>query len=317
MEGTNRNLKNPDLVFKTGTVLSHKVGRSDEWAQFRRYFNNDPDDQQFEDGPDRAFNRGYDPRREFTDNYMAARDWFLEANNREEREPQHIMMRELFRSYPAHSYMEMGNVRHREGKFDEITRQAWRNGYTAWTGDYGTEEFASRVGPVRLEISEEKEFEDIARRNSELLGRTVTTAQVKDQINFLQNTVNYRYWRTRSAAEAQTNTADAHREIYEGQELFKDSRLSEAEQMLMSGLEKLEILFDDFPGFEEDDLAVEEALKAMIYLRAIHRLNGTELPDDIPLHRIWTANEESSRLPDLEHQFRMETGLTLQDDTNQ
>ncbi|MGC1275755.1 MAG: hypothetical protein WBC44_18775 [Planctomycetaceae bacterium] len=310
MEGTDRNIQNPDLVFKTGTVLSHKVGRSDEWTQFRDYFLDDPDDDRFKDGPDPAFNRGYN-RGSFDDNYMAARDWFIEANDREETfGPQHIMMRELFRSYPAHSYMEMGNVLHREGKFNETTRKAWFDGHKAWTDDYGTEEFPSRVGPVHMEIEAEKDFAEIAKRNSELLGRTVTVAEIKDQINFLQNTVNYRYWRTRSAAEAQTNTAAAHREIYEGQQLFEQGKLPQAAERIVSGLTKLEALFDDFPRFEEDDLAVEETLMAMLYLRAIERLNPSLVPDKLPLQRVWTANENYGRLPDLENRFRMQTGIT-------
>ncbi|HEX6985083.1 MAG TPA: hypothetical protein VF170_06880 [Planctomycetaceae bacterium] len=310
MRGTDRNARNPDLVFKTGTVLSHKIGRSDEWEYYRDYFLDDPDDESFPEGPDPGFNRGYD-QGPFDDNYLAARDWFLEANEREETHgPQRIMMRELFRSYPAHSYMEMGNILHREGEFGEKSRQAWADGFEAWTQEYGGEEFPTRIGPVRLEVTKEEDFEEIARRNSELLGRTVTVREVKDQIDFLQNTVNYRYWRTRSLAESQPGTAQAHLEIYEGRQLFKASKLRQAEERIRSGLVQLEELFKNYPGFEQDDLAVEEVLMAQLYLRAIYNLYKEPVPDDLPLRRIWTANENGVRLPELMSQFRRETGFS-------
>jgi hypothetical protein len=203
----------------------------------------------------------------------------------------------------------MGNTLHREGRFDDRTRQVWRQGYQGWTQDFGREEFPSRVGMVRLEINTEQEFEELARRNSEALKRTVTVRELKDYIDFLQNTVNYRYWRTRSLAESQTDTAVAHREIFEGQRLFKDGKLEQSEAQIRSGLTKLESLFRNFPRFEEDDLAVEEVLLAMLYLRAIYNLNAQPVPEDLPLQRIWNANTENMRMGELMMQFRRETGF--------
>lgn len=310
MRGTNRNSRNPDLAFRTGYILSQKVGRSDEWQYFREYFLNDPNDEKYEDGPDPEFNRGYDGARVFDDNYMAARDWYLEANNRELVEPQHIMMKELFRSYPAHAYMEMANARHREGKFDATTQQAWRDGFMSWTGDYGMEEFPSRVGLVRLEVTQPDQFEDLAQRNSELLGWTVTADQIRDYISFLQNTTNYRYWRLRSLAEAEPNTVEAHREVYEGQELFKFGEFDKAKPKLLSGLEKLDKVFSKFPRVEEDDLAVEEVLMAMIYLRATYDLLNEDLPSDLPLQRLWDAYAQGDSISELQRQFQRETSFS-------
>ena len=307
MRGTDRNARNPDLSFRTGYLLAQKVGRSDEWQYFRDYFLADPDTATFEGGPDPDFNRGYDTGT-FTDNYLAGRDWYIEANEREEKwPPQHVMMREIFRSYPAHAYMEMSNARQREGKFDETTRQGWLDGFQAWTNDYGREEFPSRVGPVRMEVTTPDEFEELARRNSEQLGRTVTVDELRQYVSFLQNTVNYRYWRMRSLAEAQTNTVDAHRAVFDGQELFKQGKLGPAKEKLLEGLGKLEDLFETFPRFEDDDLAVEEVLLAMVYLKAIYSLGGEEVPADLPLQRIWDANGETGRIDDAERQFRTQT----------
>jgi len=309
MRGVDRNARNPDLPFRTGELIGNKIGRADEWAFFRNYFLDDPDDDTFGEGkPDPAFNRGFDDG-SFTDNYLAARDWFLEANDRELKfPPQHRMMRELFRSYPAHQYMEMGNALHRDGKFGEPTRQVWTDGFAAWTGEYGREEFPSEFGPVRMEVTSREELEELARENSELLGRTVTAAQIARYLEYLQNTANYRYWRLRSQAESETNAAEAHREIYEGQQRFKELKEDEARAKLVSGLEKLETLFAKFPGFEDDDLAVEEVLMAQLYLRATYQLKGDEMPEAMPLQRIWDAHKDDATTMDtLQRQFKTQT----------
>ncbi len=311
MRGTDRNAHNPDLSFNTGDILGKKVGRSDEWNYFRDYFLVDPDKKQFDGGPDPQFNRGYD-QGAFSDNYLAARDWYQEANDREERwPPQHIMMRELFRSYPAHSYMDMADARHREGKFDETTQQTWRDGFYAWTQQYGAESFPTSAGPVQLEITRPDESEDMAKRNSQILGRTVTVQEVQDAVSFLQNTTNYRYWRMRSLAESKTETTLAHREIYEGEQLFREGKLPQAQEKLLSGLAKLETVFENSPGVEKDDLVVEEALLAMIYLRSIYTLERTEVPQDLPLQQMWDEHKDDPDMEDLQRQFKRQTSAGI------
>ncbi|MDQ3332465.1 MAG: hypothetical protein M3552_17750, partial [Planctomycetota bacterium] len=126
----------------------------------------------------------------------------------------------------------------------------------------------------------------------------------------LQNTSNYRYWRMRSLAESRTETTLAHREIYDGQQLFKEGKLPQAQEKLLSGLEKLETVFESHTGFAEDSLAVEEVLLAMIYLRAIYALNSEEMPTDLPLQRVWD-NSDESQIEELERQFRRQTSSGL------
>ncbi|MFP6764616.1 MAG: hypothetical protein VB858_13400, partial [Planctomycetaceae bacterium] len=36
--GTDRNSRNPELKWETGRIWGHKIGMSDEWKQFRRFF---------------------------------------------------------------------------------------------------------------------------------------------------------------------------------------------------------------------------------------------------------------------------------------
>ncbi|RPI81464.1 MAG: IRE (iron responsive element), partial [Planctomycetaceae bacterium] len=74
-EGKDRNEKFPELYWYTGDTLGKKIGRADEWKEFRNFFINDPDLEQYPDGWDRELN----PDRQ--DNYLVARTWFQEANN--------------------------------------------------------------------------------------------------------------------------------------------------------------------------------------------------------------------------------------------
>lgn len=314
MQGTRRNDQNAMLTHKTGILLSQKVGRSDERDYFRRYFLDDPDDDRFGDEADLDFNRGYDQPGPFEDNYLAARDWFLEANRRETSYPQTSLgiQRELFRSYPAHSYFEMANALQREGKVGDRTQLAWSNGHNAWTKDFGMEEFPSVIGNYRLETSPE-EYPEIARRNSEELGIEITPEDVRVMVQRRQDTTNYRYWRSRSAIESQSATVKAHQDIYQGQVLYREGKFNEASERIREGLAGLAKIFGNYPDFQRDELIVEEALMAMIYLRSINRLeNGEEaLPEDTPLHdELWVPVQDQSIIEDLERQFRRQTGLT-------
>ena len=70
---------------------------------------------------------------------------------------QHIMAQPLYRSYPMRAQMDYAEVRQREGKFDEVTRIAWEDGYRELTTKFGREEFDNPSGrPLRLEFSNDE-----------------------------------------------------------------------------------------------------------------------------------------------------------------
>jgi hypothetical protein len=147
----------------------------------------------------------------------------------------------------------------------------------------------------------------MAQRNSQLLDRTVTVEEIQKAVGFLQDTSNYRYWRMRSLAESKTETTVAHREIYEGQRLFREGKLPQSKEKLLSGLAKLESVFENSAGFGEDELVIEEVLLAMIYLRAIYTLNIEEIPQDVPLQELWDKYQEDPTMDDLQRQFKRQT----------
>ncbi|TXT29825.1 MAG: Uncharacterized protein FD138_2372 [Planctomycetota bacterium] len=90
MQGAERNRLDPEVYWDTGNTLGKKIGRSDEWKQFRVFFKEDPDKDRYQGGPDSAIN----PSKR--DNYLVAKDWFQKANDAEEKHEQHIMMNTLF-----------------------------------------------------------------------------------------------------------------------------------------------------------------------------------------------------------------------------
>src|SRR5690606_1142229 len=111
MAGSRRNEQSPELYWETGRVLGQKIGRSDEWQIFRKFFKADPDEDTYGGYADTELNpKGID-------NYLAAKDVFVIANERELEQPQHIMMRMLFRSYPARSQFDYADALQREGIF--------------------------------------------------------------------------------------------------------------------------------------------------------------------------------------------------------
>ncbi|MCH9793350.1 MAG: IRE (iron responsive element), partial [Planctomycetes bacterium] len=55
-EGVTRNERFPELDWKVGNLHGQKVGRSDEWRLFRKFYKVDPDTERFENGPDPEIN---------------------------------------------------------------------------------------------------------------------------------------------------------------------------------------------------------------------------------------------------------------------
>ena len=97
------------------------------------FFVEDPDTDKFDGGADPEVNE------EGKDNYLVSRDWFLEANLRDESYPVRGMTRELFRKSPTQALFDFANAITNEGRFDEA-QQAWFNANREWLDVYGKEE---------------------------------------------------------------------------------------------------------------------------------------------------------------------------------
>jgi hypothetical protein len=304
--GTRRNERYPDLYWDTGNILGKKIGRSDEWRYFRRYFHEDPDTEQFEGGADPEFN----PYGE--DNYIASKRWFDVANDKEAAgQRQRIMDRMLFRSYPARSQFDYADALQREGTFGEVTMYAWDEAFDDWTREYrfpdrktgfGQEIFeqpAQFGGNVKLEVTSIDEIRELAESD----GHGLSAEQKAHWINHFQKMTNYPYWRTRAIAEKDPETVEAHRNLYEGRQRFRESRLREAKDLLEAGLERYERVFLRYPNLLHESLAIEEALIGVLYWKNTLTLLGEDEPETYPLKELWDTRQPEE-IEELERMFR-------------
>jgi hypothetical protein len=151
MDGTRYNRYEPHLLGYCGWFLSQKIGRSDEFRQFRRLFRHDDDFHEklnqyvnVDDAKSRADLR--------PDNWLVGRLWYLKA----ERivETRNVRMREtpwLFFSHAPRCLISYATALDRDGELpqEEVSQQAWRDAEKQWTL-YGAREFYIRGEPIRL-----------------------------------------------------------------------------------------------------------------------------------------------------------------------
>lgn len=285
-QGTRRNQEIPELYWETGRVWGQKVGRSDEWEYFRKYFLNDPG--QEEGGVDIEVNP------EQKDNYLVAKDWYTDANLKEDRKVQHIMMRALFRSYPMRSQLDLADALQREGQFTGATVAAWQQGFEEWTQDFGKTLFKARDCEVYMEAFEE-DIEQMAADNN------VSKEVVNSSLKHIQHTTNYRYWRVRALTEARKDTAKAHQLIYEGEQHYKSGELSAALPKLLEGMVLFEKMLDEHPELLDEDLTAEEGVWAVLLWRKILELQRKPIPKTHSLKALWDRHQ--GLLPELEDRF--------------
>lgn len=296
IKGVGRNQKYSELYWYTGDTFGKKVGRADEWKQFRRFFiEQDPDKETYPNGPDSELN----PERK--DNYLVARKWFQESDNVNEKTgiAETIMARILFRSYPTRALFDYAVALQRDGIFDELNRVAWQEGYGEWTKDYGIQSYDSEAGDVHLESSYVRsEVEKMREHDSQLKEER---KQLAYWVARYQDMTNYRYWRLRAEVEAETNSTEAHRELYAGEQSYLKGDFTTAKKLLIDGMTKFEAMLQKYPDLLADDSTIEEALVAQLNWRACLALDDEVPPEKYPLQWLWNAKQD--QLPTAQEEF--------------
>lgn len=287
-EGTRRNEDVPELYWETGRVWGQKVGRSDEWKYFRKYFLKDPDEDAFGGSVDPEINPGQ------KDNYLVAKDWYTDANTTEDGRVQHIMMRALFRSYPTRSQLDLADALQREGQFEGVTVAAWQQGFKEWTQGYGKMTFKAPECELYMEANED-DVRQMADDNK------VTEEIVQRWLKHYQNTTNYRYWRTRAQSEGQQETAEAHQLIHEGEQLYKRGELDAALPILQRGMGLFATILERHPELAGEDLTAEEGVWAVLLWQKILELQQKPIPENYSLKALWERHQ--GLIPELEDQF--------------
>src|SRR5579872_689537 len=164
-KGRERNDKYAVLYWYVGDTTGKKIGRSDEWKQFRRFYRSDPDVARFDGRPDPEVNPNG------RDNYLEARDWFQRANETIDSSGnlEHIMAIYLFRAYPMRAEFDYAGTMQREGIFDEVCIEAWKTAFDDWTTKYGIMEFDCPIGSIHFEVTGDELDQMIAEEDAQNL----------------------------------------------------------------------------------------------------------------------------------------------------
>ena len=272
--GVARNKQATELYYWTGKVLQHKIGIADESYDYRRYFVHDPDP---------AFKGGADPdiNPEGLDNYLVAKSWFTEGCEKEEVRRQHIIDRTLFRSTPARCQFDYAQALQKDGHFGEETRAAWLLARQDWTERFGREIVLAQMGKEESEISLEMTDEDVVNAAKS----PDDQVRLRRAIDAYQKICNYRYWRTRAYAEAEPETAEAHRNFFEAKESFKNADFEKARSEAFAGMQKFDKLLStpEYAVLMDEDFLAEECMLGWKIWDDIHQLAEEKVPEDYPM----------------------------------
>jgi hypothetical protein len=299
-QGITRNEKHAELYWYTGDTTGKKIGRSDEWREFRGFFRRDPNTQRYGEKPDPEINP------EDIDNYLEAKKWFINANTILEQYgfEQHIMAAVLFDSYPDRAQIEYAMIMQREGLFDEVGRLAWEEALKGWTDRFGSKffkvEYPGKNIEVKLELNRQ-ELEEIRAADRLLEDETDRVEYWTDRY---RDMANYRFWRLRCEVESKPVMLDSHRELYQGEQAFLEADFTTAEKLLLDGMAKLEEIINAHPEMRSDDTTINDAMMAQRLWRECLELDERE-PDEAggyPLQSMWIGN--ANRLSAIEDEFR-------------
>ena len=308
-KGSIRNEKYPELYWYYSDTIGKKIGRADEWRQFRRYFRVDPDTERFTvngvPGPDLEIN----PKDR--DNYEVSAEWFLTTNKVMDQfgKEQHIMDKSLFRSYPGRSMIDHASSLQKEGHFDEETREIWAKAFNYWKNVYGQETWYP-APMIAIHLAWTKEEIQAFVENGVLPegykgGKKQYEIDLRSWVGRYQNMTNFRYWYDKCYSEQQKNTVEAHKDLYDALQALASGDTQEAERLSYIGLQKYEKVIGDEiagPGLQMDDLAIEEGMLGIMTWRNALELGNKPVPNEFPLRQMWLTHQ--NRIKEIEGEFK-------------
>ncbi len=190
IDGTRYNRDEPRLLWDIGWFFGQKLGRADEYKQFRREFRQDDAFHEFVRSYVADFDRECFGPYNGPDNWLVSRQWFLKAQDSvvsgqatlRGRALQSIFEQKpsdrnkgkspvLFHSNPAMALINFAGAIQEEGFFDEVAQNAWTKADLAWK-DYGNREIRTSADfYIRLNEAEqlETEVQQLSNEFNELL----------------------------------------------------------------------------------------------------------------------------------------------------
>jgi hypothetical protein len=158
--GVQYNQREPRLLWDIGWYTSNKIGRADEYRQFRRLFKED--DALHESLPFQV--PGYDPR----DNWLVGKQWFIRATDLMDSLGSAKGMNPLVvYSDAPKCQMSYAAALEEEGTFGERAQLAWRTAANEWK-DYGSREIPTSLqGNIRL-VEQEIVAQDVQKLSDKI-----------------------------------------------------------------------------------------------------------------------------------------------------
>jgi hypothetical protein len=145
-EGEHYNTDNPQLLWDLGWFIGQKIGRADEYVQYRRLFKQDDEFH--------AADRTLEDR----DNWLVGKEWYLTAINAVDNKGKSLGRKSPrdFYSSPSKSQMNYAEAIEEEGFFDRA-RRAWQKAGEEWIA-FGKQVIEHSTG-VKLYLGSQKELE--------------------------------------------------------------------------------------------------------------------------------------------------------------
>lgn len=313
IKGTKRNQKVPELKFGCGQFFGTKIGIADEKEVYRRFFKSDPNIELYKGGADDEINP------DGKDNYLVARDWYLQANETLElpNVEQHRMDQALFVAYPYRSLIDYARGFQNDGVKDQMdqiaeerlppqqeqkkresvylqwaseSQENWANAYQEWTEIYGRKRIESSGGRTIILEPDMNVLEQLAEEDGMTLEEKVAWQ------NRYRKTTSYPYWKRHCEIERRDEMTRARYHLIEGRRLFREVQdFPGAREHLEQGLSLLEKVVDQYELEDGSNVllndeadVVEQAIKAMLIWRAVLDILGEPIPEEYPLKRLWT-----------------------------
>lgn len=164
-KGIRYNEREPKLLWDTGWFIAQKIGRADEWKQFRRLFKQDDDFH----GP-----RPVEER----DNWLVGKEWFARG---EELVEQGAVLRGisplLFFSDRPMCQMNYSEFLAKDGIFGERAKQSWERALHEWL-EYGNREFPTYEGGT-IRLNDKERFDQRAQEIWDELEKLAPGLRVK------------------------------------------------------------------------------------------------------------------------------------------
>jgi len=146
-EGENYNKDNPNLLSDLGWFIGHKIGRADEYVQYRRLFKAD-DDYHPADRP-----------LEQRDNWLVGKEWYEKAIDAVDNKGRSLGRKSprIFYEGPAKSQINYSEAIEKEGSF-ERSRSAWEVASKEWR-DFGDRVLPHSSG-MKLQLGSQAKVEE-------------------------------------------------------------------------------------------------------------------------------------------------------------